>query len=175
MLILQLLYFMLPAYFANMAPVFARQHLEWLNIPLDGGKKWRGKPILGSHKTLRGVVSGVVVGVVVAAVQYLLLPITGWLSLYSYEHWILLGLALSFGALLGDILKSFFKRQIGVKSGKAWVPFDQIDYAVGALAIGALVYFPGWLNALYIVLLSVTLHFIVNAIGFALGIRKQIL
>jgi CDP-2,3-bis-(O-geranylgeranyl)-sn-glycerol synthase len=35
------------------------------------------------------------------------------------------------GALGGDALKSFFKRQFGIAPGGTWFPFDQIDYIIG--------------------------------------------
>jgi CDP-2,3-bis-(O-geranylgeranyl)-sn-glycerol synthase len=47
----------------------------------------------------------------------------------------LLGPLLGVGVIAGDALKSFFKRQRGVPSGHTWVPFDQIDYAVGAILV----------------------------------------
>ena len=37
------------------------------------------------------------------------------------------------GALLGDIIESFFKRRIGKSRGENWIPFDQIDFILGVL------------------------------------------
>ena len=65
MLILELLYFMLPAFLANMAPVFAKGHLKFLNRPLDFGLSLFGRPLLGDNKTWRGLVVGVLVGALV--------------------------------------------------------------------------------------------------------------
>ena len=39
--------------------------------------------------------------------------------------------SICFGALLGDIIESFFKRRIGKKRGEDWIPFDQIDFILG--------------------------------------------
>jgi CDP-2,3-bis-(O-geranylgeranyl)-sn-glycerol synthase len=44
-----------------------------------------------------------------------------------------MGASMGFGALAGDAIKSFFKRQMSVPSGESWFPFDQIDYIVGGL------------------------------------------
>ncbi len=52
---------------------------------------------------------------------------------------LLLGFLFAVGALGFDAIKSFFKRQIGVKPGGVWFPFDQIDYIVGGLLLSALV------------------------------------
>ena len=44
--------------------------------------------------------------------------------------------SISFGALIGDIIESFFKRRIGKGRGEDWIPFDQIDFILGALFFG---------------------------------------
>jgi CDP-2,3-bis-(O-geranylgeranyl)-sn-glycerol synthase len=170
--LLQLIYFMLPAYIANMAPIFVRTW-SFLDVPLDGGATLFGKRVFGAHKTVRGIFFGLIAGVLMAGVQKLLAPTFPNVGLLSYDGWILVGLLLGGGALLGDAIKSFFKRQFGVASGKAWIPFDQIDYAIGAIGLASIVYFPGWLNAAYIIIISVILHFVVNIIGYFLKIRKQ--
>ena len=50
--ILFALWFFLPAGLANAAPVFANKipGSEWLAVPIDGGKHFRGKRITGNHK-----------------------------------------------------------------------------------------------------------------------------
>ena len=46
--------FILPAYAANGAPV-----IFGCGIPIDLNKKFRGKPIFGKHKTIKGLISGI--------------------------------------------------------------------------------------------------------------------
>jgi len=41
--------------------------------------------------------------------------------------------SICFGALIGDIVESFFKRRIGKVRGQDWIPFDQLDFILGAL------------------------------------------
>ena len=48
-------------------------------------------------------------------------------------------LSLCFGALLGDIVESFFKRRAGKERGEDWIPFDQLDFLLGALFLSFLV------------------------------------
>jgi CDP-2,3-bis-(O-geranylgeranyl)-sn-glycerol synthase len=43
--------------------------------------------------------------------------------------------SICFGALFGDITKSFFKRRVGKNRGEDWIPFDQIDFIAGALGL----------------------------------------
>ena len=45
-LLLSCFYLMMPAYFANMAPVIAKKIFNSLAIPIDFNKKIRNKPIL---------------------------------------------------------------------------------------------------------------------------------
>ena len=76
------------------------------------------------------------------------------------------------GALIGDAVESFFKRQIGVSHGNPWIPFDQIDYTIGAILFGSIFYFPGFWNSVILIVVSAVLHILVNHIGFCLKIRS---
>jgi CDP-2,3-bis-(O-geranylgeranyl)-sn-glycerol synthase len=135
------LWFFAPAGIANSSPVFANKIplLHKLGTPIDGGKTFRGKRIFGDHKTVRGFVVGVLMGFLVAGLQMFLYKNFSWVSDLSYTIdysnpvVILMGTALGFGALAGDAIKSFFKRQFSVPSGASWFPFDQIDYIIGGL------------------------------------------
>ena len=141
--ILFALWFFWPAGLANSAPVFANKIpiLKRLGMPIDGGKSFRGKRIFGDHKTVRGFVAGVIVAVLVAGLQMLLYANIEWIRTisgsvdYSSPIVLLMGASMGFGALAGDAIKSFFKRQMSVPSGKSWFPFDQIDYIIGGLLL----------------------------------------
>lgn len=126
----ELLWFLLfftPAYVANMAPVFVRK-VPILALPLDGNRTWKGKPLLGKNKTVRGLLFGTFMGGVTGAVlQFAGLPFVWW--------W---GLVLGFAALAGDALKSMFKRQVGIRPGGSWMPFDQLDFIIVAFAVSLL-------------------------------------
>lgn len=57
--ILQGLYVFLPAYMANMSPVFSAKLAPRWSAPIDGGRMHRdGKRVLGDGKTWRGLVGG---------------------------------------------------------------------------------------------------------------------
>lgn len=163
MYVLQLLYFFLPAYVANMMPVIGRKWLKPLAKPVN-------KKLFGEHKTWRGLILGTVGGIVTAGIQSLL-NISS-LNLAPYDNWALLGFLLGFGALLGDLLKSFFKRRVGIKPGHPWIPFDQLDFVIGGLALASFVYFPGWMGAILLAVSSFILHILVNHIGHWIGMRK---
>lgn len=165
---IHLIWFMLPAYAANLIPVLV-SNLPILDAPVDFGKKIGRYRIFGAHKTWRGIVCGILAGTGLFWLQKMI----GWASLIDYSQPVLFGFMLSLGALSGDLAKSFFKRRMGIKPGKSWFPFDQIDYSVGALVFVSPWFFAGWLNSLAIVLVGGGLHISVNMLGYLLGMRKS--
>ncbi len=173
--ILQCFYLLLPAYFANMAPVMFRNFFRPLAIPIDNYAYFRGKPLFGSHKTVRGFVAGVVLAVLIAFVQSLLYSISFFneLSLFDYGNAVVLGVLMGTGALSGDLLKSFIKRRVGIEPGHRFIPFDQIDFVIGALLFSTLLINITWLIALTSITLSFVLHVSTNHIAFWLKIRKE--
>lgn len=156
----QLLYFMAPAYAANMAPPFVRYWRGW-NRPIS--RRW-----LGAHKTVLGFTLGVLAAVTATFIQSRL----AWEgALVASGHWAVLGLRFGAGAMIGDAVKSFAKRRAGVAPGDRFTPWDQIDFVLGALALvwGAAAL--SGADVVTIVLLSVAGHVLVNHLGYWLGIR----
>src|SRR5688500_15171210 len=65
--IVQALCLFLPAFMANMAPVFAMKLFPKWDARIDRGRNHKdGKPLLGAGKTWRGLVAGSVLGSVTA-------------------------------------------------------------------------------------------------------------
>lgn len=162
MAILQLLYLLIPAYIANMIPVFVKG-IPW-NTPMDFGLSVGNVRIFGNNKTWKGFIAGVA-GAILAG---FIMSKFYWPFGFSAVYWSFL---IGAGALLGDAVKSFFKRRVGIKPGNPWIPFDQVDYTIGALALGSLLFFPGWFNALILIVVSAFGHVISVRIGYLLGIR----
>jgi CDP-2,3-bis-(O-geranylgeranyl)-sn-glycerol synthase len=174
--VISALYFMLPAYLANMAPVIVKKVPMFL-IPIDAGRTWKdGRPIFGSHKTWRGLVFATLFGAAAFAVQQRLYSFGPWRSISLVDYAAqpaILGVLLGLGAILGDLAKSFAKRRVGVASGKPWIPFDEIDFVIGALLFSALVVvLPLWAYGVIIVA-SPLLHIATNHAAFYLKIRKE--
>lgn len=174
--VLGALYFFLPAYAANMAPVLVKGRLVLLDRPLDGGATFRGRRLLGDHKTWRGLVVGIVAGTAAIALQRLLhaLGCLDAVSLVDYGRvspW--LGALLGFGALAGDAVKSFAKRQVGIAPGETWLVFDQLDFMCGAYAFGALIYAP----PIHLVVATLPIIFLggvlSTSVGFHLGLKES--
>ena len=141
--ILLAIWFLLPAAAANAIPVFAAAvpALKKYDAPIDGGKTWRGHMILGPHKTWRGIIAGIIIATLVLWIQQTLVAHFGWARFaagginYAALPVLLLGPLFAIGALGGDAVESFFKRQQNIKSGGTWVPFDQIDYIIGSVIV----------------------------------------
>ena len=169
-LIARLIYFMLPAYAANTAPVFTKHILKSWKAPLDFGMKFRGKRIFGEHKTWKGLLFGAAAGVLVAFLQSM---VDTNLAIIDYSNWLFAGFLLGFGALFGDAVKSFFKRRLDIPPGESWIPFDQIDYSLGAIVFVSPWFFPGFLNSIIIIIISFLLHVLFTYSGFRLGLRER--
>jgi CDP-2,3-bis-(O-geranylgeranyl)-sn-glycerol synthase len=167
-------WFFLPAGAANVAPVL----FKWLplfNMPVDFNKKIKGKPLFGENKTIRGLIVGLFFSILFVWLEAKLYPYFSKHLLIDYREinfWIL-GLLLGGGALLGDLTKSFFKRQFGIAEGKMWVPFDQLDWIIGGLFLSVFYVNLSWQTMVVIVILFGLLHPLVNLLGFALGIKKS--
>jgi CDP-2,3-bis-(O-geranylgeranyl)-sn-glycerol synthase len=176
-MILETLYFVLPGFCANMAPIIVKNHFRSLAVPVDMGVKWRGKPLLGTHKTVRGFIAGVIAAVFVVFLQklvYYLGYLHSWAYIdYSAANAILVGSLLGLGALVGDSFKSLIKRRFGIKEGERFMPWDQLDYVIGmgifALFIKPLT-FSMWLE---LIIAGFLLHIIVTRIGYFTGLRKE--
>ena len=174
--IFQCVYFFLPAYFSNMAPTFAKKAgiLKFLAKPIDFGKQFKNKPVFGPNKTWRGLISGVVLGILIAYIQKFLWQFSYFqkISFLNYQeiNVFFFGFLLSFGALFGDLISSFFKRRQDIPPGKSWIPFDQISFVIGAFLFVNPFFKISVLAWFYILFLSFFLHIIFNRIGFWLKI-----
>lgn len=168
--IIQALWLFFPAAAANATPVFVSRIyiLRGWSQPIDGGRKFRGQRIFGANKTWRGTVSGIIIAGVVGYLQYTL-----WPELLPLATQLPLAIALGFGALYGDMVESFFKRQLGKKSGQTWFPFDQLDYIFGAI-IAALPFGILSLEAVAAIIGTYFLmHVVATYIGYLMGLRDQ--
>lgn len=166
-IILQSIYFMLPAYLANMMPVFLKR-FPIGNFPIH-------EKMFGSHKTYRGLVSGALTGILIALLQKYIHTFFPQLSIvpfdrFSYSETALIGLAFGGGILLGDLVKSFFKRRLKIAPGGRWMPFDQLDF-LGALFLVGIFFIPPLPNIIAIFITSSTLTIITDIVGYHLGLR----
>lgn len=179
--ILFALWFFLPAGAANMIPIFAAKipFLKKYEAPIDFGKTFRGKRIFGSHKTWRGMISGVIAGVLVLWLQQYLFVEFAWVRSfadvidYTTLPTLLMGTLFAIGALGGDAVESFFKRQRGIAPGKGWFPFDQTDFVIGgAIATMPFVSLSIW-HYLWMLVLWLGVHVLSTVVGHFLGLKDS--
>ena len=169
------LWAMLPAYVPNNAAV-----LLGGGPPIDGGREWRGRRLLGDGKTWRGTAAGIAVGLAVALVLNLLQPTLGGVVGFALPVFPRrVALALATGAMLGDILASFLKRRTGRERGAAFPGLDQLDFVVVALVLTFLVA-PGWFGEVFtvprlvvVLLATPLLHLSTNAGAYVLGLKDE--
>jgi CDP-2,3-bis-(O-geranylgeranyl)-sn-glycerol synthase len=162
-LILILLAYIIPLYVANATPILFHG-----KIPVDMGKKYKGERILGKGKTILGALCGVLGGTFVGLLFAYIFP-QMFILIPNYSILIIL---LSAGAIIGDMVKSFVKRRMGIKSGGRWFLVDQLDFIIGGLVFSLIVRLPElWI---VIVLLVVTgfIHSTTNIIAFKLKLKK---
>jgi CDP-2,3-bis-(O-geranylgeranyl)-sn-glycerol synthase len=173
--VVRVLWFFFPAYLANMSPVLVQGSFHRLATPMDGGRSFRGERILGDHKTWRGLIAGIVVGTVVYELQRLVhaAGLGANLALVDYaRHPLLPGFLMGLGTGIGDALKSFFKRRIGIAPGASWPVFDQLDFFAGAYVFVSAVYVAPLVPTLACVPIVLAGSIVVTAIGWALGLKE---
>ncbi len=177
-LILKSLWYILPAYLANISPVFAYNIFKnKFSTPIDFNKKLLNRPLFGKNKTYRGFISGILVGILVSSLQSYLYAFKSIkdISLFDYTsiNPVIFGFLMGFGALFGDLAKSFVKRRLNFKPGASWIPFDQTDFLVGGMFFASFVYRPGADVIITILLVMPIVKVIIDQIGFYLKISRS--
>jgi CDP-2,3-bis-(O-geranylgeranyl)-sn-glycerol synthase len=165
------LWIMLPAYLPNsVAAVLGGGRA------IDGGRVFSdGRRIFGDGKTWRGLFSGIIAGIAIGIIQIKARDATGLLMLPELTLPVVILLAA--GALLGDLVKSFFKRRLNKEQGAEWLLADQYDFVLGAFSMLLLFQYE-WvittitpLILLWILLITPLLHRVVNIIGYLTGVK----
>lgn len=156
---LQAFLFILPAMFANAAPVVFRG-----SRPIDGGKLFLdGRRILGDGKTWEGLASGISAGSLVGGVLAFFLkdPIYAYAGVFS-----------SLGAMLGDIASSFVKRRANIRRGDPAPLLDQLNFYVGAITLLHLAGFRFPLEMVVVLgAFSALAHILANVLAYALKLK----
>ena len=176
--ILGAVYFMLPAYVANLSGLAFGG-----GTPVDGGKECKdGRRLIGNGVTWKGFQNGTIIGTLVGVLLGIIGTFFGDLSVLtggiinlpvygSVVGGLVLGFLMAFGALFGDLVGSFIKRRIGLQSGEPAPIMDQLDFVVGALVLSLFVVRISWKFFLIIAVLSIVLHLGANIVAYLLGIK----
>lgn len=165
-IIIRAVWLMLPAYIANpTAVVFGG------GKPVDLGKNWfDGRRILGEGKTFRGLLGGSACGILAGLLQM-------QVSFVNFTPAAIITLPV--GALLGDLVKSFFKRRMGYERGAKLPLVDQLDFVAGAWVL-TYVLEPQWFKdnftfwiIITVIILTPMLHRLTNILGYYMKVKKE--
>ena len=149
------------------------RQLAW---PLDCGATFRGRPLFGPNKTVRGFV----VMVPATSLAFVLLALTEPAGVWRLpaSHHALLGAVAGMGFMAAELPNSFVKRQLHMGPGFAaegrvsrplFAIVDHIDSVCGALgAMALLVTVPRW-TIVYLLPVGWIMHRVFSALTFQLG------
>ena len=177
------LWIMMPAYLSNTFAVITGG-----KYPIDQGKLHSDRNrILGDGKTWSGLIGGVSGGMLIGYLQinHGEIIIEALANTNNYDFWgensLLIIFLLSFGALLGDITASFFKRRSKLNRGDKSPILDMFDF-IGMALFLTLIFDYDWLKSwildgyvpLFTLLIATpVLHRGVNIIGYKIGIKNE--
>lgn len=158
--------FFLPAYIANAMPVIVGglKITPFLAKPIN-------EKVFGKSKTYRGFVFGLIGALLVGLIQVYFKVYEPFIEFYV-EETLILSILLGFGALFGDLVKSFFKRRLGKKSGEPWLIFDQIDYILGAILFSSFIFNYPIEILITVLIISPLFSLGANIIAYKLKLKK---
>lgn len=155
-------------------------------VRLDLGMTWRGQPLFGENKTLRGAI--VMIGATAGFVLLQAALASRWSGARDLmppgqrNHPLLWGLLAGAGYIAGELPNSFVKRRLGVAAGATaggglgavlWA-VDQVDSLAGVLVF----LLPLWTAPLPVVLalfaVALVLHPLVAFIMLCLGLKTRV-
>jgi CDP-archaeol synthase len=145
---------------ANGSPVVAARLLKHrFDVPIDGGHKLPdGQPVLGSAKTLRGVVVSICSSTVVALVL-------------GFEWSV--GVIVAAGAMAGDLCSSFLKRRLRMATHAQCFGLDQIPEALLPLLLVQNRLGLSWWDTGVLLVAFVALQIGASHLLFIIGVRDR--
>ena len=173
-------------------------HVWWLKAasvqifmqPIDFGHTWRGRPIFGRNKRLRGLLmmppAAAGSFALLGGLRHQLLP--DWLAAGLWElspgRYALLGLAAGLAFMLAELPNSFLKRQLGIAPGampqrgiaRFICPLlDRFDSVLGVLIVISLLVPVPAVTWLWLLLLGPGVHALFSALLYRTGIKARAL
>lgn len=161
----------------NLLPQLAR--------PLDFGIRFRGEPMLGANKTLRGLLIMVIGSALFAWGSSFLLTagqIPEWLPFLAGQNSaIVFGLLLGLGYSLGELPNSFIKRRLRIApgarpAGNSRILFylaDQMDSVVGVVLLVGIVYAPPLSWVISLLLVGGVIHILFDRLLYVTGVKGR--
>lgn len=127
-----------------------------------------GKPLFGKGKTIKGTFFGILSGIIIVLiVNFYFQGNTPIIPRYVFY-----GILLSFGAIIGDMAASFVKRRFDITTGEPILLLDQLDFVVGGILFGSIIYSVSAEMFLLICFITLIAHKASNYLAFKLKIKK---
>lgn len=95
-------------------------------------------------------------------------------AIFQNAALVLVGIAASLGALLGDLLGAFLKRRLNIPPGHPLPLVDQLDFVLGALLVTSPLLRASLGAILILVIATVPIHLLSNAIAYALRLKRRL-
>ncbi len=157
--------------------------LTSLDVPVDNGRTWRGRPLLGRNKTYRGVIIHFGAAIFATSVLWWLQPSAQWIAPVYASSPILLGIAFAASYEIGEFANSFVKRRLGVSPGKSmqeswWLRriqyfFDTADGIIVASVVLVCCFHVPPENASLAFVLAYLTHLAIDSLMRRLGLKKR--
>lgn len=167
--IIEALWLVAAAYTANAFPVIVHG-----KKPLDLGKTYRGRRVLGDGKTIIGTIAGILFGIFIGSMQVLFqgeIPAEWGLSL-TVMTWSMV-ILLSVGAIVGDLLGSFVKRRYGIEQGGKAPLLDQLGFLIVAFLFVSIVHVPDLVYIVTLLIITPLAHVATNGFAYLLKIKDR--
>ncbi|MBI2598102.1 MAG: CDP-2,3-bis-(O-geranylgeranyl)-sn-glycerol synthase [Candidatus Diapherotrites archaeon] len=164
-LLLKLIVLLAPMYVANStAMLFGGKYR------LDFGKKFfDGRPVFGPGKTFSGAFAGIILGSAATIIVYYFLTEH---ALSISQNYMFFGFLVSIGSIAGDTVASFFKRRSNISPGTPVLFLDQLDFVIGGLIFGSLIFVPTFYETIIIAVATLIIHKLSNFIAFKAKLKK---
>ena len=173
--LVEVVWILLPVYAANgLTPIMGRYVKTH---PIDMGRMLGKGRLLGDGKSWEGLFFGTLMGILVAVVEMLAFPYLPWgmslVALNIIAMTPLVGFLLGFGAMMGDVVASFFKRRMNRPRGSPVLFLDQLDFLAGAFVMLSLAVTleVGWI--ILGTILTLVFHVVANIIAYKIGVKRN--
>lgn len=159
--------------------------LQPLAVPIDGGARWRGRPVFGANKTWRGIAVMTGLTALATAVLDALARRNRWEHALEVRQsarvnaWVS-GAVCGLVYCLSELPNSFMKRRLGIlpgaraiSGGRIQYVVDQADSVAGCLIPLRLLYRSDAGDLLAAFALGLTVHIGIDQMIYALGVKSR--
>ena len=159
--------------------------LTVLAVPIDGGARWRGRPVFGANKTWRGFALMAAFTALASAGEAALARRYHWRTPLELQQsarvnaWVA-GAVCGLTYCLAELPNSFVKRRLRISPGvrvrrHGWLQYtvDQADSVVGCMLPLRLIYRSEVGELLTALALGIGIHIGIDPLTYAIGVKSR--